>query len=384
MKILINIVLLIVLPVLVWAQDSLSTPSKVLLNGYLKDLQTLRLFSYAGQSITDNLIHNRLNFKWNPSAKFTATAEFRNRVFISKELIRNPEFKSGLKNRNEFFDLSLSDKINDAIYFHSNIERLNLEYENKGLNLRLGRQRINWGQTTTWNPNDIFNTYNFLDFDYEERTGVDAVKMYYSTGSTSGLEIAYAARRGNSGDIAALKYSFNRYNYDFQLISGIYNRRFTAGAGWAGYIGDAGFKGEIQYFGVRNTEPAQLNITMETDYMFKGGWYTGAGFLYNRWGIAGKITDWQLINLNISPENLMPTRWNAILSLGKELNPITSLRMSVLYAPGTDLLILYPNLQYGMAQNLDLNIVWQSFFAGIDDDFKALNHQGLIRMKFSF
>ncbi len=33
-----------------------------------------------------------------------------------------------------------------------------------------------------------------------------------------------------------------------QLITGWYNEHLTLGAGWAGNIKDAGFKGEVQYF----------------------------------------------------------------------------------------------------------------------------------------
>ena len=53
------------------------------------------------------------------------------------------------------------------------------DYRDNKINFRIGRQRINWGTTTIWNPNDIFNAYNFLDFDYEERPGMDGGKFQY-------------------------------------------------------------------------------------------------------------------------------------------------------------------------------------------------------------
>lgn len=38
-----------------------------------------------------------------------------------------------------------------------------------------------------WNPNDWFNTYNYFDFDYEERPGTDAirVRVYFKDGMSS-------------------------------------------------------------------------------------------------------------------------------------------------------------------------------------------------------
>ena len=58
--------------------------------------------------------------------------------------------------------------------------------------------------------------------------------------------------------------------------------------------------------------------------------------------------------------------------------------MSVLYAPGTNLVILFPSLQYNAAENFDVNLVWQSFFSELDDSFEAVNHRCFLRLKWSF
>jgi hypothetical protein len=78
------------------------------------------------------------------------------------------------------------------------IDRIWLEYHREKWHARAGRQRINWGMGTTWNPNDLFNTYNFLDFDYEERPAVDAIKVQYLTGLMDHVEVAasFSKRRG--------------------------------------------------------------------------------------------------------------------------------------------------------------------------------------------
>jgi hypothetical protein len=366
------------------AQDSATLPKKLTISGYIKDLQTLTFDKNFKELISGNLIHNRINMKWKPSDKVNAVAEFRNRLFWGEEVKLTPNFASLLKNDNELVNLQTAWIKNKSLVLHTNVERLYVDYKGNDWNVRLGRQRINWGITTTWNPNDIFNTYNFLDFDYEELPGVDGGKMQYIFSNTFNTELAYINTGKKDGSIAALKYSLNKWNYDMQLITGWYNGHPTLGAGWAGYIKDAGFKGEVQYFFGSKDSSDHFNMSFEGDYMFKKGWYVNMGLLFNNHGLYKPVTDWNTINLKLSPENLMPTKWNIIVTTAKEITPLLSANMSMLYAPGTNLLILLPSFQYNMATNLDVNLVWQSFLTQIDNNFEAVNHHCFLRMKWSF
>jgi hypothetical protein len=366
------------------AQDSTTLPKKLTISGYIKDLQTLTFDKNFKELISGNLIHNRINMKWKPSDKVNAVAEFRNRLFWGEEVKLTPNFASLLKNDNELVNLQTAWIKNKSLVLHTNVERLYVDYKGNDWNVRLGRQRINWGITTTWNPNDIFNTYNFLDFDYEELPGVDGGKMQYIFSNTFNTELAYINTGKKDGSIAALKYSLNKWNYDMQLITGWYNGHPTLGAGWAGYIKDAGFKGEVQYFFGSKDSSDHFNMSFEGDYMFKKGWYVNMGLLFNNHGLYKPVTDWNTINLKLSPENLMPTKWNIIVTTAKEITPLLSANMSMLYAPGTNLLILLPSFQYNMATNLDVNLVWQSFLTQIDNNFEAVNHHCFLRMKWSF
>ena len=365
-------------------QDSIPIYHKFLVNGYVKGLHSINFDGEFKNSYSGNIIHNRLNFKYIPSNNITATVELRNRLFWGGEVENVPSFESFLRNQNEKFNLQKAWKLNRSIIMHTNIERLNINYTSAGLNIKIGRQRVNWGITGTWNPNDIFNAYNFLDFDYEERAGIDGVKVQYVLENTQGIEIAYANTGKKTEQIVAFKYFMNKLNYDLQFIAGSFKNRLTAGAGWAGYITDAGFKGEIQYFSPMKGKKGQVNIAIEGDYMFNNGWYFNLGFLYYNGGLSGSITEWNQINLKLSPENLMPTKWNSIISVSKEINPLLSMTWSVLYSPGSNMLILYPSLQYNLATNLDLNVFWQSYLAELNTDFQAVNHQGFVRLKWSF
>lgn len=161
------------------AQDTTALPKKLTISGYVKDLQTLSFDKDFKELITGNLIHNRLNIKWKPSERITAASEIRNRLYWGEEVKLTPGFASLLRNDNEKANLQKAWIKNKSLVLHSNVERLYFDYQDNELNVRIGRQRINWGIATTWNPNDIFNVYNFLDFDYEERPGVDGGKFKY-------------------------------------------------------------------------------------------------------------------------------------------------------------------------------------------------------------
>jgi len=369
----------------VFAQDSTENKTdKWEITGYIKNLESLYFDKNFNNAISGNLLHNRINIKWKASDKITTVAEVRNRLFWGEEVKLTPEFVSQLRNENEIVNLQEIWINKTSLVLLSNVERLYVDYQQRNWNLRIGRQRINWGETVTWNPNDIFNTYNFLDFDYEERPGVDGGKFKYLVNDFSNIELAYATNGNKAGSVAAIKYALNKWGYDMQIITGWYHNQPTIGAGWAGNIKEAGFKGEVQYFIHSQDSLSHLNITSELDYMFKKGWYVNFGFLYSNRGNYKPVDNWEDMHLRFSPKNLMPTKWNIIATTSKQFTPLFTGSMSTVYAPGTNLLIIFPTFQYNVDTNLDITLVWQSFFSRFQKRFQAGNHSAFLRMKWSF
>lgn len=361
-------------------QDSTVKQDKWELSGYLKDLQWVSFDKSFSNAYATNLVHNRINIKWLPSETINGRLEVRNRLYSGDAVRMDTAFKNKLSNSQEAVDLSATWFNTTSTVLHSNIERLWFEYRNPEWNLRAGRQRINWGMTNTWNPNDIFNAYNFLDFDYEERPGSDAIKLQYMLNDFSNIEIAFAGTDHRS--ISAIKYATNYKNYDLQFLAGFYKNRFTAGLGWAGSINDAGFKGEAQFFAGNDSLP-HLNATVEADYIFTNGLYLSSGILYRQKGLDHPLKMDIPLEFEPSPRELMPSKWNLLLSTAKEITPIFSANMSVVYSPGVNMLILFPSLNYNIKTNLDLGFIWQSFFAE-SENFSALSHTGFFRLKWSF
>lgn len=359
-------------------------PLKIEAAGYIKGLPYVVFDAHFSQHQTTLLIHQRMNFRLSSPGGFSAAAEFRNRYFWGDEVRTVPGFSSGLRNGNEQVNASVRWMEKNNMVLFSNTERLWLEYKGRKWTLRAGRQRIHWGMANTWNPNDIFNAFNFLDFDYEERPGSDAICLQYRMNDLDHADLALSPSFSNNKTIAAIKYFFNKHGYDWQINAGKYHNEITLGAGWAGNIAKAGFKGEVQYFTSDFSTKAQCNAVMEWDYMFSRGWYVNAGFLWNNRGISSPVNNSYSLNFSLSARNLMPGAYNCIVGVSKEINPLFSAHMTSLFAPGSNIGLLLPSLQYSLSNHWDLSLVWQSFFADINSSFQALTHRGFLRAKLSF
>jgi len=353
--------------------------------GYVKNLHEFSFVDQLDQLQWTTLIHNRLNFKYTPSDDIKIRLELRNRLFYGDTIKHIYGFSEAISNDNGIIDLSWNAIENKDMLFNTTIDRVLVNYTKGNWDITLGRQRVNWGMNLVWNPNDIFNTYNFLDFDYEERPGSDAVRVQYYLGDFSKLEVT--AKKGRSADdyIVAAMYKFNKGTYDIQLITGVYQKNWVIGAGWAGNLKNAGFKGEVSYFVPYETYFNSKNVlsaSVSVDYGFKKGLYIQGSVLYNSSAddSTGNIGD--LLSTNLSANNLMPYKYSGFLQLAKEFNPIFSSTVSTIYSPTNHSIIIIPSLNYSVATNWELNFTGQSFFEF--EEYKTLGNSLFVRLRWSF
>ncbi len=151
----------------------------ITLNGYVTTMQSSTFDSLSGPFLNENLIHNRLNFKAYVNDKITFAAEFRNRLFTG-DMVRYGRPYTGLIGDDDgVIDMSWNIIEEQSFLLNTTVDRLWFDLHYSKFQVTLGRQRINWGQTFVWNPNDIFNAYSYFDFDYIERPGSDAVRFQF-------------------------------------------------------------------------------------------------------------------------------------------------------------------------------------------------------------
>ena len=284
--------------------------------------------------------------------------------------------EGGFNSDNGYVDLSHY-FVNDSKFkIHSMIDRMWLKYQKEKIEISVGRQRVNWGINTIWNSNDLFNAYNFIDFDYIERPGSDVIRFQYTGDDLSSLDIVYKPSTFinqtieiNSSVIAAL-YKINKMGYDFQFLLANYYDDIALGGGWAGNIKNAGFKGEITYFiSEDSSEKNSTSLSTSIDYSFKNGFYILASHLYNSNGFSDpQQFDPSSVTQNVlSPKNLMPSKNSFLIQVSALITPAINSSFTLLYGEGINFFFFSPNISYEINESLDASIIGQFFY--MDDEF---------------
>lgn len=339
---------------------------KLTVNGYLKYLPSYRKSSLFDRALFDQLLHNRLNFKKDIHDNFTFQGSLRTRFFYGGTIEEFPFFKEFLDDDFGAIDLSKVIWSGRQHILHTTIDRFNFTYKADKWELRLGRQRINWGINLVSNPNDLFNTYSFFDFDYEERPGTDAIRFQYFTGDLSRFEIAYAPGKNKYESVAAAYYSFNSNRYDIQFISGVFKNRWTGGFGWAGSIKNTGFKGEVSYFRdlqpIPGREPGNIVAGISADHILSNGTFLVIEYLYNqpRSGVGQEIL---VLTQPLQADNLSFSDHSVFFQAQYPISPILNAGAATIYYPSEKAVFLSPSITGNIVKNLDLLLIGQ-FFTG--------------------
>ena len=373
-------------PVSMQGQDTI--PGRLSLNGYVTNMQSFEFQRLNDNWTIDNLIHNRLNFRWNNKPdNFKAVLELRNRLFIGESVSTIPGYAKMIDTDNGIVKLSENLSSGNSYLLNSKIDRAYLDYTKDNFQVTIGRQRINWGQCFTWNPNDLFNAYSFFDFDYVEKPGSDAVRLQYYTSNTSTIEFA-AKADDNRKVTSAFLYRFNKWNYDIQFLGGILNEQdYVIGTGWSGNIKGASFRGEISYFRPKHNfadTTGILVVSLGTDFTFKNSLTLQFEALYNQNRSSG-ITDFvDFYNESLSAKNLSFSKVTFLMQGSYPITPLFNVTLAVMYFPKLNGIFLGPSFSYSLTKNIDFSLITQSFAGQLIKGQTEHFNFGFLRLKCNF
>jgi hypothetical protein len=352
-------------------------------SGYLSEMPSYIWYDGTQESVFDVLIHNRINLSHRINEKYKVKVAFRNRLFWGESVESTINFKHLISSDQGVIDLSFNWEARNKYVINTSIDRLLLEYEKRKMHLSIGRQRINWSQTMVWNPNDIFNSYSYFNFDYPERPGMDGIRFQYYTNEASHLEAVMKVDKDYDITLAGL-YRFNTRRFDIQFIAGqLEQEDWIAGAGWNGHIGGAGFYGELSYLNEINKPSNDIFIgSVGGNYTFKNALMLSAEYLY-----SSNLQNYQgnysiLLNSQSSVKRLSINDHSYVVSGSFPATPLLNISMSYVGfgSPSSREFYLGPTMEYSLADNLYLTAVVQYYKLNNIDDVMA----SYLRFKWNF
>jgi hypothetical protein len=355
------------------------------LTGYLTTMQSAIFDSLSGPVLYENLLHNRLNFKGYLNGHLTVGAELRNRLFTGDMVRSYPGYAEMTDTDEGWIDMSWNILDRNSFFLNTTFDRLWLDLNYEKFQARVGRQRINWGQTFVWNPNDIFNAYSFFDFDYAERPGSDAVRLQYYPTWSSAIELAIKV--DNNDDItAAGLYRFNRWGYDLQLLAGYSNGSdIVAGGGWSGSLGSISLRGEGTWFypvDSYNDTTGTVLITTGIDKIFRENSMLQLQVMYCNNPV--KLNNFTSIYTgNLSAKDLAFSKFSAFGQFTYAATPLINLTIAGMWFPDLKGYFAGPSFDYSMAENVDFTLIWQHFKGKMAGYGERIN-LAFLRIKYSF
>ncbi|MPY21183.1 hypothetical protein FM037_20330 [Shewanella psychropiezotolerans] len=431
-SLLFGLIILLLNPVLASPIPGLEPAKSWDLDGYIKYMGTYTSPDDSS-GISDHLLHQRFNFEYRFDSELRFNVSMRNRLFYG-DSAEVPGYGDLIGSDPGYWDMSTTWLDNDAWVGNTQFDRAYIdwkpsEFAGGDWQARVGRFRINWAMSTLWNPNDIFNAYSIYDFDYEERSGADAVLISRQLGFASSLDFVYNPNQDSKLTSFAMRYLSNYESWDLQFLIGKSGFDHVLGAGFAGDLSGAGFRGEFSYFdpqydywpvedaaaynasasisGIHTPSANAPNIntadvfnafsgepqrlvatsvsTLEMDYSFTGP---------RNWMVRGSVLhisnptepDSALLYLNLplTARTLSFTNWTRYLELGFDISPLSRLTFSSsFYDDGS--YFIGANMSYSLANEWSLLMVAQRFDGSSGSLFGVTpSTLGYMQLKWSF
>lgn len=335
--------------------------------------------------INSTMLHNRLNFKAYPGSRTTVALEVRNR-FVTGDLVSmDPSYTPGLAYDPGWVDMSWNITSGTSYVLNTMIDRAYIDFIAGRLQVRAGRQRINWSQALVWNPNDIFNTYSYFDFDYVERPGSDALRLTYSTSPSSAAEAVVKLNSENEVTAAAL-YRFSILNTDIQFLAGETDEELlTAGMGWSGAAGSYSIRGEATLFAPFGSSAENKDIfiiTAGVDRAFSDKITALLQVMYSN-NPAPLNSFTELYRGGMTASQLAFSEFSAIGQVTYAPIPLLNISLSGIWYPDLDGFYAGPSIDFSLAENVDFTFLWQYFNSIIGEEEMRVN-LGFVRIRYNF
>ncbi len=333
---------------------------------------------------TLHLFHNRSEVELQFSEAISVQVHNRNLLYTGNFFFQNDFGRQLEEAATDYADLSLLPIDRNGVKMINSLDRAFVQGLHGNLEWRLGRQRINWGLHSIWNPHDIFNAYSFVDFDYEERPGADAAFARYYFGFTTNVQLAYSPGDEWDESTLGMLWQTNVGTYDLQALTAYDRGYYVWGLGAAGNIGEQSLKFEGSSFIPEDGGTAEWGLALSFE-----GTTTQSGIFYNisylydsKINSGGQLND--LLQQRIDARNLYPFEHSFLLQALKQVSGRLTLNAALVTSIEETLPMYFaPSVAYSLSQNWDLDLFGQIFFEK-EDVYGSPTQVLNVRIKWSY
>lgn len=367
------------------------------LSGFWKAMPSRTTIPFLlDEPMSQAYLHQRTNLKWRSADRaWTVRLEARTRVFFGSQVEQTAGFFEGLSADAGVWDGSWNwwEAADERGVGNTLIDRALVSYRRNRLRVDLGRQRINWGRHAVWNPNDVFNAYNFFDFDYAERPGTDALRVRWSVGENGMNEVDVAARPGTPerAPLVAGLFRWNVRGVDGQILSAYLEDTYAVGGAFSAGWGPLSLKAEATHFGAAAAwgDSAIWSGTVGLDATWGKGAFAQLAVLRTP-GLGGSA----LLGLSAGgqttqqPWSLLPFTRTYMTQLTLPVTERLRMGGALLWAPNDDVLIAMPSVVFDAARNLTASLIVQHVRArppfGPDASMETLTTAAFLSLQWNF
>lgn len=246
------------------------------------------------------------------------------------------------------------------------------------LDVRVGRQQLNWARTFLWSSFDRFNPYNPLQLEPDERQGVDALQLTWTLKEPNSLEAVAVGADDANAQAFGIRYRTHAGKTDIDALVADFGLTRAVGVAAAGQWGDAGWRLEAtRNRRQRNTPDVKAydfnDLVLGIDYTFTTQTTLLVEALYRGDGAdRSQSYDW---NALLAGRRTTLARRYLGAVIRQDLEPIAGLDLTLLHNLDDSSSAVIPTLRYspGRYEDLQFRVGIQYFEGASDSEFGRLH-----------
>ncbi len=354
------------------------------LRAHVKDLFAwMRTDSYSETLKEKDLLANLTRVRLSPELNFedslTFHLDFDNEV-IAGNYLRSREFnvywRDPYENYNDFFHASHEVKYTEDYLYRAKIHRAYAKAILGDFTFSVGRQQFRFGSGRLWNPLDVLNPINPLNFEgASEQKGIDGASAEYFINDKTVITAVLCPQRSN--DDFSESFSTSNVKVIGRLKTNISFAEISLLAGklpereaYGGDISLILFGGTLRGSALFTREEIIEHTIIANggfEYTFSFGLYFLLEYFYNRASLNAepKLLAAYVSSLSYSFDDaafrllanrfLTFNRHYAALALGYDITPLWRAELFTIYDYEGEYILINPSIQYNLYQDIDLS-----------------------------